>query len=177
MKKRLLLALLLFTASASFAQYQPVDEGSALKFTINNLGFGVDGTFSGLAGKINFDMQNPSSAAFDVSIDAATVNTDNSLRDAHLKADAYFDVANYPRIRLTSAKISSNGKNVYQFNGKLTIKNTSKDISFPFTAMNQPDGYLFHGAFKINRRDYNIGGTSTIANELQVQLNVHAKKI
>ena len=170
------MAFVLFLAKAATAQYKPVDAGSALKFTIGNFGFDVNGTFSGFQGKINFDQQNPVAASFDVTIDAATVNTDNQLRDSHLKGSDYFDVADYPRIRLVSGKITGS-KNNYKFTGTLTIKGKSKDISFPFTAVTAADGYLFSGTFKINRKDFDVGGTSTIANELQVSLNVHALKV
>ena len=157
------------------AQYKPVEQGSTLKFTIKNLGFGVDGSFSGFAGDISFDAQKPAVSSINVTINAATVNTDNSLRDEHLKADGYFDVKNYPLIRLVSNKIVTGKASVYQFNGVLTIKGKSKTISFPFTATSLADGYLFKGTFKINRKDFGVGGTSTIADELEVQLNVIAK--
>lgn len=180
MKKTILLltafiVLLLGFTSHAFAQYKPVDNGSALKFTVKNLGFDVDGTFSGFQGVILFDPQNLSTASFDVSIDAGTVNTDNSLRDKHLKDDGYFDIKNYPRIRLVSTKIS--GKSgAYNLTGQLTLKGKTKQVSFPFTATPADDGYNFKGTFKIKRKDFDVGGTSTIADELTIDLNVHAVK-
>jgi polyisoprenoid-binding protein YceI len=169
------LIFLLATASFAFAQYKPVDNGSTLKFTVTNLGFDVDGTFSGFQGTLSFDPQNLSAANFDVTIDAATVNTDNSLRDKHLRDDGYFDVKDYPRIRLVSSKIS--GKNgSYILTGMLTLKGKTKPVSFPFTAASTTDGYLFKGSFKIKRKDFDVGGTSTIGDELTVNLNVHAVK-
>lgn len=176
MKRIFVIALVLLLSKVATAQYKPVDAGSALKFTIGNFGFDVNGSFSGFMGKINFDPENPTTTSFDVTIDAATVNTDNQLRDSHLKGADYFDVADYPRIHLISGKITGS-KNSYKFTGKLTIKGKSKDISFPFTAVAAADGYLFSGTFKINRKDFDIGGTSTISNELQVSLNVHAVKV
>ena len=176
MKKIIWLALILLSAKVTHAQYKPVNEGSSVNFTISNFGFDVTGTFTGLAGKIAFDPQQPASDNFDVTIDAATVNTGNSLRDKHLLEDGYFDVANYPHIRLASSGIS--GKNgAYKFTGKLTIKAKTKDIAFPFTVTSTADGLIFHGTFKINRKDFDVGGTSTISNELQVDLTVHAIKV
>ncbi len=158
------------------AQYKPVDKESSLKFTIGNFGFDVHGSFGGFLGSINFDPQNPAAGSFDVTIDASTINTDNSLRDKHLKEDSYFDVDNYPRIRFLSTKIAAKG-GVFTMSGHLTIKGKSKNISFPFTASPADDGYLFKGSFKINRKDFGVGGTSTISNELEVVLNVHAAKV
>jgi polyisoprenoid-binding protein YceI len=174
--KKIILFLLIFSAAKfASAQYKPVDQGSALTFKIGNFGFDVKGTFSGFQGSINFDPQNPATGSFDVNVDAATVNTDNSLRDKHLKDDSYFDVKDYPHIHFVSDKIT--GKNgAYNVSGKLTIKDKTKPVSFAFTAEPSADGYVFKGSFKINRKDFNVGGTSTISNELEVNLNVHALK-
>lgn len=167
----------LAAAGASTAQLHAVDQGSEVKFTIENFGFGVDGAFKGLQGSIDFDPQNAAAGHFDITIDAATVNTDNSLRDSHLRNDAYFDVKNYPRIRLLSTRVALTEKvGIYQFTGQLTIKNVSKEVSFPFTAEPSGSGLNFKGSFRIKRKDFGVGGTSTISNELTVTLNVIASK-
>jgi polyisoprenoid-binding protein YceI len=177
MKKIILFLLVFLTVKIAAAQYKPVEQGSALKFTIGNFGFDVSGSFSGFQGNISFDPQNLENGRFDVTIDASSVNTDNGLRDKHLKDDGYFDIKNYPRIRLVSGKVNvANKSGMYILTGQLTIKGKSKEISFPFTAAASGDGYIFKGTFRINRKDFNIGGTSTISNELEVTLNVHAVK-
>jgi polyisoprenoid-binding protein YceI len=177
MKKNTFCLLILLTSKLLSAQYKPVDMGSELKFKIGNFGFDVTGSFTGFQGSISFDAQNPSVDKFDVSIDAASVNTDNSLRDKHLKDESYFDVKDYPRIRLVSGKITvTNKTGVYLFTGQLTIRDKSKEVSFPFTAVPSGDGYLFKGLFKIHRKDFEVGGSSTISNELEVSLSVLAEK-
>ena len=156
--------------------YTPVDQNSSVIFKISNLGFIIPGSFKGLKGNISFDPEKLSQSVFDVTVDARTVNTDNNMRDEHLKGESYFDVNKYPVIHLVSTKISSNGKKgSYLFYGNLTIKNTTKEISFPFTADVADAGYLFKGSFKMNRRDYNIGGLSIISNELEVFISVLAR--
>ncbi|MDP9047042.1 MAG: YceI family protein, partial [Bacteroidota bacterium] len=149
----------------------------SLQFTIKNFGFDVTGKFTGLQGNIKFDPQNPASDNFDVVLDAATVNTDNSLRDSHLRGEAYFDVKNFPRIHFVSTKIASSNKaGIFIISGKLTIKKQTRIVSFPFTATPANDGYQFKGSFKINRKDFDVGGTSTISNELEVSLDIITKK-
>lgn len=175
MRNILLLLTVLLAPAIVFAQYKPVEQGSTLTFAIKNLGVNVNGSFTGVDGTINFDLQNIGTSNFDVTINAATVNTDNVLRDEHLKGESYFDVQNYPRIRLASTQIT--GKNgSYVFTGNLTIKGKSKILSFPFTASVVANGLVFKGSFKMNRRYFAIGGASTIADELQVNLNIIAKK-
>ena len=101
----LLLLVVLLTASANAQQYQPVDEKSEVKFGIKNFGLGTGGNFKGLQGVLIFDAANPGASAFDISIDATTVNTDNNSRDNHLRKEEYFDVKDFPRISFKSDKI------------------------------------------------------------------------
>jgi len=176
MKKTILLLLMVLATTISRAQYKPIEQGSTLKFTVKNLGFDVDGTFSGFEGSINFDPQNLAGSNFDVTVTSATVNTGNDMRDGHLKDDDYFDVGHYPRIRLQATKITAIKNGVYQFSGQLFIKDKVKTIVFPFSATPAAKGYIFKGSFKMNRKDFGIGGTSTIANELEVMINVVAQK-
>ena len=169
--------MLVLSGSLAMAQYKPADKGSTLQFKIKNLGFDVSGQFTSFKGAINFDSQSLANASFDVSIDATTVNTDNSLRDSHLRDVSYFDVKKYPAIHFVSSKVTAAGKpGTYNVLGKLTIKDITRDISFPFTAATLNDGYIFKGSFKINRKDYGLGGTSTISNELEALLSVVAVK-
>jgi polyisoprenoid-binding protein YceI len=176
MRKIIFLFLASITMKCSEAQYQPIDTGSTVQFKIKNFGLGVSGSFTGIEGNIHFDPGKPVDANFDVSIDANSVNTGIDMRDSHLRNDNYLDTKKYPRIRIASTKISgSDKKGTLFFFGNLTMKNKTKTISFPFTAEQVNGGYIFKGAFKINRKDFDIGGTSTISNEMEILLNVFAK--
>ncbi len=175
----LLVQLIAFSSfsQSSVPSYTPSDQGSSVAFTIRNFGFNTAGTFTGLQGAIVFDPQNPAGSTFDVSVDAASVNTDNNLRDNHLKEESYFDVKNYPRIRFVSTSVSAPDKSGhYTVTGKLTIRNTTKEISFPFLATPMGNDYIFKGEFSLNRKDFGIGGSSTVSNSLTVTLTILAKR-
>lgn len=161
--------------NGSAPDYKPTDAGSTVEFVIKNLGMNTKGSFTGLDGRISFDPKEPGRSVFDVSIAAGSVNTDNEMRDSHLKNDSYFDAEKYPRIRLVSTSITGNNGR-YTFNGKLTIKDKIKDVSFPFIATPMGGDYIFKGSFTINRRDFEVGGGSTISNSCTVNLTVLAKK-
>ncbi len=177
MKNILFISLFWITAGLPSAQYKPVDAGSSVQFKIRNLGFNVNGSFSGLEGNIRFNPDSLATSIFDVSIDANSVNTDNNMRDNHLRNDSYFDVKNYPRIHFVSTKIVPANKGAtWLISGNLTIKNQTKEISFPFTATSSQTGWLFKGTFKINRRDFGVGGASTISDELEVSLSILSVK-
>src|SRR5215469_11904072 len=154
MRSRILIMLACLISNRLSAQYQPIDKASIVQFKIKNLGFNVTGSFSGLQGKINFDPAHPDDAVFDVTLDANTINTDNGMRDDHLRHESYFDVEHYPRIRLVSTKVIAHKGREYLFTGKLTIKKQTRDISFVFTETPVDSGCHFQGSFSINRRDF-----------------------
>jgi polyisoprenoid-binding protein YceI len=179
MKGLIIPAICLLLSISSKAQLlAPIDSSSAVTFKIKNLGFNTSGSFSGVAGTITFSPDNLAGCNFDVHVDANTVNTDMEMRDNHLRGEDYFDVKKYPQIRFVSTKITnSNKKGTLFVFGNLTIKGITKEISFPFTAIPTQDGYLFNGEFKMNRREFNVGGGSTLSDQLTVILKVVARKI
>jgi polyisoprenoid-binding protein YceI len=174
------LAALLFAAGNLPAQtkpapIKPVDARSTIDFSIRNFGIRVTGSFKGMEGNIQFDPAHLDQANFDIGLDANSVNTDNSMRDDHLRGESYLDSKHFPRIRLVSTKVlPSNKTGVWFLNGKLTIKGHTKDISFPFSATPATDGYLFKGTFKIMRKEFEVGGTSPISDEMDITLSVFA---
>jgi polyisoprenoid-binding protein YceI len=179
MLKRVFTALALFCVITTFGQnYTPTDAGSKVRFVIKNFGINTGGTFNGLAGSVTFDPSNLASASFNVSVEAKTVDTDIEGRDNHLRKAEYFDVEKYPRISFRSTKITTTNKEGYFYMfGVITIKNISKEISFPFSQSTKDGGVLFEGEFKLNRLDFGVGGKSfSMADELNVELSVFAKK-
>lgn len=153
------------------------DAESNVSFVIKNIGINVNGTLSGLKGKMYFDPKNLNSSSFDMTVDVNTINTNNTKRDNHLKTDDFFDAAKFPVIHIKTTKIVSKGGNNYAASAILTIKNVSKNISFAFVAKPSAAGYTFTGGFTINRRDFGVGGSSMIMSDhVKVDLMVVAKR-
>ena len=179
MIKKVLTAVALFCVVTAFGQnYTPADDGSKVRFVIKNFGINTGGTFEGLAGTITFDPANLANASFNVTVDAKTVDTDLEARDNHLRKEEYFDVEKYPKVSFKSTKITTTNKDGYLFMfGVITIKNISKEISFPFKQTSKDGGILFDGEFKLNRLDFGVGGKSfSMSDELNVELSIFAKK-
>ena len=179
MIKKVFTAIALFCVITAFGQnYTPTDAGSKVRFVIKNFGINTGGTFEGLAGSVVFDPANLAGASFNVSVDAKTVDTDMEARDNHLRKEEYFDVEKYPKLSFRSTKITTTNKEGYLFIfGVITIKNISKEISFPFKQTSKDGGILFDGEFKLNRLDFGVGGKSfSMSDELNVELSIFAKK-
>lgn len=174
----LLLSLSIFF-SINAQSYKPKDDKQAVTFIIKNFGLTVNGSFSGLLGNIQFNPDNLASASFKVTVDAATVNTGNSSRDGHLKKDEYFNVNTFKKISIVSSAITNgNIQGTYLFRGVVSIKGINQSISFPFTAIKTLEDYQFKGSFKLNRRDFKVGGNSLVLSDnLVVNLAISTIKM
>jgi polyisoprenoid-binding protein YceI len=179
MKKAALFFITTLAINYSFAQtvLTPVDAGSKVHFVIKNFGIKTGGNFTGLKGAIKFDPGNFSASFFDVTVDAKTIDTDNGLRDDHLRESEYFDVEKYKTIAFKSTKITQSTKiGRYYIFGNITIKGVTKPVEFGFGATPKEGGYVFDGEFEINRRDFGVGGSSiSMSDSLKVSLSVFAK--
>lgn len=172
------LIIVLLITNISFGQhFTPVDEGSEVEFRIKNFGVNVSGNFKGLSGEIIFFPDSLGASRFDVAIDVKTINTGINQRDNHLRSEDYFEVEKYPRIRFESTQVTTSTNKAYLFVfGKLTIKDVTRETSFPFKATPKDDGFLFEGEFALNRRDYKVGGGSlTMGDSVKVNLKILAK--
>lgn len=143
---------------------------SAADFSVKKFGIlTVKGSLSDLNGTIIFDKNDLNNASFDVSANTATIDTDHEKRDEHLKSEDFFFVKNYPKISFKSTSIKKEN-DTYQAIGNLTVLETTKEVSIPFTFENN----VFSGSFSLNRLDYSLGKkfpTFFIGKNIQVSIN------
>jgi polyisoprenoid-binding protein YceI len=158
--------------------YTPTDNGSKIHFVIRNFGIRTGGDFTGLKGTIVFNPNALSISRIDVTVDAATVDTDNNTRDKHLRSADYFNSEKYPVLGFKSTKVAeSTIAGRYFIIGNLTIKGITKQVQFGFSATPVNNGYLFVGEFKINRRDFGVGSNSLVlSDDVSVNLKIAAIK-
>jgi len=171
MKKYFLLLVPIILFSFSSIEFKPVDKSDSVTFNIKNFGINTKGEFKGLNGSIKWDAANPSNSSFDVSIDVNTINTGIGMRDKDLKQTAWLDASKFSTINFKSTNVTETN-----VTGDLTIKGVTKEISFPFTVTPSTSGYIFEGAFSLNRRDFGVGGGSfSLSDNVQVMLKVYAQ--
>lgn len=93
--------------------------------------------------------------------EVASIDTNDSGRDEHLKSADFFDVANYPTIGFKSTKITRNGDD-YTLLADLTIKGVTKSVAFDleFDGVGQdPWGNTkagFTAEAEVNRKDWGL---------------------
>lgn len=151
---------------------------SNIKFQVKYLGVNTGGTINSLQANMAFNPDKLDSSTIEAILDVKTVNTDNDLRDGHLRSDEFFDIAKYPNITMKSIsfKHKSGDKYTGQFN--LTIKDKTKVFEIPFTYTTATaNTATFKGGLKLNRLDFGIGSSSLVlGNEVSVSIEVDVAK-
>ena len=166
MIKKYILPLLIITIiCAAFTPANNTVTRSAITFQAKNMGIGVEGTVSGLQANIQFDPANLTSSSIEASVDAGTINTDNSSRDEHLKSEDFFNVTHYPKIIMKSVSFKHRSGDNYTGLFNLTIKGKTKSLAIPFTCIQKGSNLAFKGSFKLNRLDFGIGDSSLVLSD------------
>src|SRR2546427_2887434 len=135
---------------------------SHVSFAIRVLGVSTTkGRFNVLRGHLSIDEQNPASSWVEAEVDAASIDTHNKLRDAHLRSAAFFAVKQYPTITFQSTSVEHAGGQDYQVTGNLSMHGVTRPITFDVayrgqsTQMGVSAGLTVKA--QINRNDFGVG--------------------
>jgi polyisoprenoid-binding protein YceI len=128
----------------------------------------VRGSFNEFAGTGYFDAEDPAASRLELTIQAASIDTRNADRDAHLRSNDFFDMETYPTIRFTSTEIKRVDDENFEVTGDLTIKGTTKsvtvEVEYTGTAVdpygNQRVG--FEGKTTVNRKDWGVSWNAAL---------------
>jgi polyisoprenoid-binding protein YceI len=182
-----ILIALLVTAAPALAQTWQIDTAhSRAQFTVRHLMISnIRGDFGAVTGTVEYDGKDLTKAKVNATIDVKSISTRVDKRDEHLKTDDFLDVANHPTMTFVSTSITPAGNGKYNMTGNLTIRGTTKPVTFELTAPEGPittRGQTKIGASasgKINRKDFGVkyhevmdNGGLGVADEVFIQLDV-----
>ncbi len=194
MKKLLLLPLLAVLAMAATnpANYNVDVTASNIVWT----GYKVTGKHTGTVkiknGNLLFSDGQLSGGSFDVDMNSINCTDQEGEWAAklvgHLKSDDFFGVAKYPTSKFVITRvIPQDSKGNYKVIGNLTIKDTTKEIKFFATLVDNGNGTVTAtGKMTIDRSEFNVRygsgsffdglGDKTIYDEFDLNVTLVAKK-
>ncbi len=164
---------------------------SQVGFTVRHLFSKVPGHFKQFSGTILADEKNPSASSVDVTIQTASIFTDNDQRDAHLRSPDFFAADSFPTITFKSTKVAPSGRDRYKVTGKLTMRGVTRTVVLDMEFLGKGAVSLggqsmgtkagFDATTTLNRQDYGIRFNKTldqgglmIGDEVAVDLHVEA---
>jgi len=143
--------------------YQIDPSHSTASFSVKHMMIAkVHGGFEKLSGKFVYDSENPTQSSVEVSIEAASINTREPQRDAHLRSADFFDVEKYPNLTFKSTRFEGAAGEL-KIIGDLTIHGVTKqitiDVEGPSAEHKDPWGNIKIGASgttKIKRKEFGL---------------------
>jgi polyisoprenoid-binding protein YceI len=164
---------------------------SLVEFSVKHMMFTtVKGRFTDVRGTINCqDESDPTKATVDAAIVAASLDTGDNDRDAHLRAADFLDVEKFPMITFTSKRVDRRDENEFRVIGDLTVKGVTREVVLQMTYNGRgknPFGQEvagFTAETSINRKDFGLNwnvaletGGLLVGDKVNILIEVQAVK-
>jgi len=176
-----------FPAVAEVEHYEIDKEHTSITFKIRHFFSKVPGRFDEFSGEISLDRQDWSKSTVNVTIQTASINTNEAARDKHLRIDDFFAAEKHPRITFRSTSIKPVGDKKLAITGDLTIRGITKQVTLDAEVLGFWEYYNreragFQAKTTINRYDYKVSwndtveGLGVLGEEVEIEINLEAKK-
>jgi len=121
----------------------------------------IHGKFATVDGSLTLDVDRPAASSGSFTVETASVTTGVEQRDGHLRSADFFDAEHYPTIAFESTKVEATGDADYRVTGDLTIRETTKAVTFDVEFLGLYQGFKgrragFHATTKLNREDWGL---------------------
>ncbi len=149
----------------------------------------VHGRFSKWTGIIEMDEQNVGNSRVEARIDAASIDTNEPQRDAHLRSADFLEAEKHPEIVFRSTGVRSAGDKRFRVEGDLTIRGTTRPVALDVEyagRMKDPWGGEragFTTRTSLDRKDFGLtwnqvleAGGILVGDRVEIDIEVEAVK-
>lgn len=179
-------AALLLASVAAFAAEPPArysqSAGSTLQFEFSQLGAPATGEFRQFTTELLYDEKNLAASSLEVTVQVASLDTEDGERDGVLKDVDLFDAQKHATATFVSSSLarSTEGGSLVAI-GKLTIRGTTKDIKLPLAIKSTAAGLELSGQTTLRRLDFGVGqgewkSTESVGNDVRILYKVNLVK-
>jgi len=136
---------------------------SSIGFSVRHLMISkVRGHFNQWQGTFEYDEADPTKSKLAVRIDAASIDTREEKRDAHLRSPDFFDVEKFPALTFESTRIERDGGDDFVVHGNLTIRDVTRAVQLKVESLGRTkdpwggERAGFSAATSVNRKDFGL---------------------
>ena len=176
------------TINAQAPSWNIDDNHTSISFEVDHFFTPVAGSFKKFEGELNFDPDNLEGSKATFTVQIASVETDNEKRNNHLLTGDFFDAKKFPEMSFSSTSFAKEGDD-FILNGKLTIRDVTKDVNVPVKLLGLGEHPMKKGKlitamraeFSINRNDYGVGtgswaATAVVGDEVNINVLLEANR-
>lgn len=163
---------------------------SEINFTVRHMMISnVRGQFERFTGTVDFNEAEPTMSSVDVQIEAASINTKEEKRDAHLRSNDFLAADQYPYLTFKSHRVETVDANHGKIYGDLSIRGVARpvvlDVEYSGMAKS-PWGTMsagFTASTKISRKEWGLEwnaaletGGVLVGDELKINIELEIVK-
>ena len=166
-------------AATSSAPAWAIQPGGTLTAEVANGSDTVTVNFAKWNGTINFDPDNPGSAAIKIDVDLTGASIGDSFKDGLLQGDEFFGTANTPTATYQSQSVEAQPDGRFVAHGTLNLHGMSMDQDVEFRLTGSGADRHVEGTASIDRLGYAIGTGShgsDLGNAVAVNFAFDAKR-
>lgn len=176
------------TAAPTTTRTFTIDKAhSEVAFQVRHLVSRVRGRFSDFEGQIEYDEADPTRSSVTVRIRAASIDTNDASRDAHLRSGDFFAADEHEMLTFVSTAIRRTGVDSFDVDGDLTIRGVRRPVALRATFLGKArdpwgkEKLGFEADVALNRKDYGLTwnaaletGSFLVGDEVKVMLSIQA---
>jgi polyisoprenoid-binding protein YceI len=152
----------------------------------------INGTATGISGKVDFDPANPATLKGKIVVATSSMHVPNPMMKEHMHGAQWMDVQKFPELTFETESIANvkttGDKTTADVTGTMTVKGVAKKITVPVeltylkdklrdrsNGQMQGDLLVLRSKFSIKRADFNISAgrnEDKVSNEIQLTLSL-----
>ncbi len=154
---RRLLVLALLCAPSALADVRRADGAAGtLEFEATQAGAKFTGGFRRFQVALDFDPVHPAAGRLDVTVEIASIDTQDGERDEILKGADFFWVDRYPRADFHATRFEKHGGG-WRATGELAIRGVKKEVPVDFTLAPSGAAIAMNGTASLKRLSFGLG--------------------
>ena len=105
---------------------------------------------------LDFDPAQPATGRLEVTVETASIDSQDVERDEILRGPEFFAVAKHPQAKFHAARFERAGDG-WRANGELTIRGVTKPVPVTFTLVPAGAATVMKGSASLKRLDFGLG--------------------
>ncbi|MCA1664317.1 MAG: YceI family protein [Myxococcales bacterium] len=160
---------------------------SSIGFSVRHLMISkVRGHFNQWGGTFDYDEADPRRSKLSVRIEAASIDTRDEKRDAHLRSPDFFDAEKFPELTFESTDIERDGDD-FVVAGNLTIHGITRAVQLKVESLGAAKdpwgGYRagFSASTSVNRKEFGLtwnvaleAGGVVVGDKIEIAIEIEA---